>query len=99
MALIDSPIRKVLGSAVTYTPGGGAPQSVLGVFESAYVRADAGNPGISTSEPALFTRIEELASNPMVDLDALVTVGSTVYRIHEVKPDGLGGVILLLHLV
>ena len=99
MALIDSPIRKLLGSAVTYTPGGGAPQQVRGVFESAYARADAGNPGISTAVPAFFARVSELASNPMVDLEALVTVDGTVYRIREVQPDGLGGVVLLLHLV
>jgi hypothetical protein len=93
----DRAVRQVLGSAITYTPGVGSPVTVQGVFDAAYVRADAGQAGVSTASPAVFLRLSELPTDPRED-SPTVTVGGVDYSVHEVEPDGLGGVRLLLHL-
>lgn len=91
---------RALGEAVTYTPGVGAPVVLTGPFDAAYVVVDpsgAEQPGASSSSPAVSLRVADLPSDPSEDHDARVTVRSVVYRIHEVKPDGMGLVVLLLH--
>lgn len=97
LASADRSVRGILGDAVTYTPSAGSPVSVKGIFDSAYVRADVGDPGISTSGPALFVTLADLPADPETDYGATVTVGAVVYQVHEVKPDGQGGAVLLLH--
>lgn len=99
LALTDVAVRGRLGESLTYTPGVGSPVTVTGVFDAAYVVADggAGLTGVSSSSPAAFFTLADLPSDPSDDLSARVTRGSTVYTCHEAKPDGLGGVLMLLH--
>ncbi len=96
----DRAVQAHLGGTVRYVPSiGAAPGTgvnVPGVFSAAYVRADAGTPGISTSGPAAFLRLSDLPSDPAEDEGAEVIVNGTTYTIHEQQKDGLGGV--LLHL-
>ena len=99
MANVDSVVRQTLGGSVTYTPGVGAAVTVNGVFDAVYVRVDVGNPGVSSSGPAVFLSVEELPTDPSDDTTATVTVDGIVYTAHEVMPDGIGGVRLLLHKV
>lgn len=101
LAQADVAVRGRLGESLLYTPGVGAPVTVAGVFDDAYVVADggAGVSGVSTSSPAAFFTLADLSSDPSVDLAATVTRGTTVYSCHEAKPDGLGGVVMLLHKV
>lgn len=101
LAVADVAVRGRLGRSLVYTPGVGAPVTVTGVFDAAYVVADggAGVVGVSSSSPAAFFTLSDLPSDPSVDLGATVTVGSTVYSCHEAKPDGLGGVVMMLHKV
>lgn len=100
LAAGDRAAREILGSEIVYTPGTGAPVTVNGIFDALYVRADpAGEPGISTSGPAVFLTLADLPSDPYTDDDATVTVGGTVYAAHTVQKDGQGAVVMLLHLV
>ena len=93
----DSAALEILGAAFVYTPGTGDPVEPLGIFDAAYRRVDAGTAGISSSGPAVFCRLDDLASDPREDGEATVTVDSVTYSIHEAQPDGLGGVLLHLH--
>lgn len=96
LATADRAVRDMLGDAVTYAPSSGAPVVVRGIFDAAYVRAEVGEAGLSTSSPAVFLRLEELPSDPDVD-EPLLTVGGVTYRPHECEKDGQGGVRVLLH--
>jgi hypothetical protein len=84
------------GDAVRYTPSEGAAVDVLGIFGAPYVRATAGEPGVVSSGPTVFLRLEDLPSDPEDD-DATITVSGVDYRITEPQKDGQGGVLLNLH--
>ena len=100
MALADQVVNRVVGGPVTYTPGVGAAVEVEGVFDAAYRRLDLGQPGVSTTSPAVFLLLVDLPSDPRTDFAATVTVNGVAYSVHEVQPDGIaGGVVLLLHRV
>lgn len=96
LAVADSAIRSTLGGAVTYTPSVGAAVEVDGIFDAAYVRVDL-EAGVSSSGPAVFLSLADLPSSPVTDTAATITVDAVTYRAHTVQPDGLGGVLLLLH--
>jgi hypothetical protein len=99
LAAADVAATGILGDSVTYTPTVGDAVTVDGIFDAAYVRVDPGLAGISSSGPAVFLRLADLgALDPVSDLTATVTVDGDEYTIHETKPDGLGGCLLLLHL-
>lgn len=97
LASADVSIRAGLGSTVTYTPGVGDAVEIPGIFDAAYLVPDAGNSGVSSSAPAVFLAVSDLPDGYESDTDARVTAGGVEYSIHEVKPDGVGGVVLLLH--
>lgn len=99
LAAVDRTARRQLGCPVVYTPGAGSPVTVNGIFDRTYVRDDLGTPGVATSGPAVFLTIADLTSNPITDAAATVTIAGLTYTCHEPQPDGMGGVILLLHLV
>lgn len=96
LATADRAALKHLGCAVTYASSAGESTTVLGVFDAAYVKVDASQPGVSSCGPAVFLRLSDLPSNPSND-DPRLTIAGVSYRVHEAKPDGLGGVLLLLH--
>lgn len=86
------------GREVTYRPGTGDPVVVTGLFEEAYSLASASDAGVSSSGPAVFFRLEDLPSDPAADTgDVEVVIGTKAYRRREVRPDGQGGVLILLH--
>lgn len=96
LAAGDLAARAHLGGSVIYTPGTGAAVTVNGVFDQAYQLIDDERPGLSSSSPGVFLGLSDLPSDPSADTAATVTVGSTQYVIRESKPDGQGGVLLLL---
>jgi hypothetical protein len=103
-ALLQDADTAVLGhlpgdEVVIYTPGAGAAVVVVGVYDAAYQKVDAGNAGVSDSAPAVFLRMEDLPSDPSDDVDARVTVDATVYRVREAQPDGQGMTLLFLQQV
>ncbi len=93
----DVAVRNGLGGPVTYTPTVGSPEVVTGIFDEVYVKVDAGNPGISSSGPAVFLTLDDLPSDPREDTDATVTIAGVTYLPHEYQADGFGGIRLLLH--
>lgn len=95
LAAGDVHARGILGRSVTYTPAAGAPVTVNGVFEAAYRKLELGQPGVSSTGPAVFLALSDLPDVPTAA--ARVTVGGVVYEPWAVEPDGLGGVLLLLH--
>ncbi len=97
LAIGDRATREILGSPVIYTPGTGDPVTVTGIFDKGYVRVDLGNPGVASYGPAVFLTLADLPSDPVADTDATVTIGGVAYLPHEPQPDGLGGIVLLLH--
>lgn len=99
LAAADRAALQHLGGAVVYAAGagaGGASASVLGVFDATYVRQLDGQPGVVSSGPACFLRLEDLPSDPETDLDARLTIAGVTYRIHTPKKDGMGGVLCQL---
>lgn len=85
-----------LGDSVGYVSGDGRAVSVRGIFDAAYVKADAGQAGVSSVGPAVFLRLADLPSNPGEDGAAAITVGGVEYRVREAQPDGHGGILLQL---
>jgi hypothetical protein len=89
--------RNLGGAVVTYTPPGGvASAPFAGVFSEEYVlakgSAEAGAESLGT---AVFVQREDLPIDPHVD-DASATVDGVDYRVIEDRPDGMGGVVLVL---
>jgi hypothetical protein len=84
---------------IIYTPGVGVAVTVVGVYDAAYQKVEAGNGGVSDSAPAVFLRLEDLPSDPSDDADARVTVDGMVCRVREAKPDGRGMTLLFLQQV
>lgn len=98
VAMADRDVQKHLGGPITYTPGVGAPVSIRGVFEALHVSEDLGQAGVSAAGPAVFLTLADLPSNPLTDEGLRVTVKGVIYKPRDVQPDGLGGVLILLHL-
>ena len=101
LAAGDEALREILGGPVTYAPGAGDPVEVVGIFTAPHTAVDPESQGggISTVSPTVFLKLSDLPSNPEVDPAARVTVAGVTYSWHDSQPDGLGGILLLLHKV
>lgn len=101
MAVGDSVLRQKLGGVVTYTPTVGDAVEVDGIFTAPHTNVDLGEQGggVSTVSPTVFLTLDDLPSDPKTDTTATVTVDGVTYSWHDVQPDGMGGVLLLLHKV
>jgi hypothetical protein len=87
----------LLGQVVTYTPSVGAAVEVTGIYDEAYSFVDVGEPGVSSSGPAVFLNLEDLPADALTDTEATITVESVSFTIFECKPDGKGFVVYRLH--
>lgn len=102
IAVTDRAVVKQAGDGpITYTPGVGDPVTVDGVFDSSFVLVgtDIGEAGVASEGPGVFLLMTDLPSDPEIDTAATVTVAGVTYLPHTVKKDGVGGVMLLMHLV
>jgi hypothetical protein len=97
LEMADRAALSILGGAVQYRPTVGEPVDVAGIFDAAYVRAEVGDAGVSSSQPAVFLRESDLPFNPDEDTDPTILVAGEAYVVREVKRDGMGGVVLLMH--
>lgn len=82
----------ILGRDATYTPAGGAAESVQGIFEAEaedVLMSSEGVPIVSTA-PYISFRIADLSQTPVAD--DTVVVDSVTYDIDVVRIDGEGGV-------
>lgn len=98
LAIADRVVTTILGEPVSYVPGVGEPVDVSGVFNAAYEYVDINtHDGVASVGPAIFLTLSDLPTDPETDTDARIVRQAVTYRAHTVKPDGLGGVLLLLH--
>lgn len=95
----DAQVHSHLGDSCVYSPSSGPDVTIPCVFDAAYVLAEPRSPGVSSNAPAVFVRAELLPGGWEADLHATLTRAGVTYTIVEVKPDGQGGVLLLLHVV
>ncbi len=98
---IIAAIAGVFGEPVTYTPVGGQPLQVRGVFTRAYVDVDpvseAGRPaGIASTRPMLDVQLSQFPQPPAPG-DQVVVRGVT-YRVGVPEVDGEGAALLPLNL-
>lgn len=97
---VDRAALAHLGSVpVVYRPEFGEPVEVDGIFDAQFVLVDAGEAGVESRVPAVFLRLEDLPTDPTLDREPTITVGGVGYQVIGRRPDGAGGVLLLLHLV
>lgn len=84
------------GEPATYTPSGGSPVEVLGIYDDLYEAVDPQTGAIITStQPVLGIKDDHLPDPPQQD--DTVTVRGVTYRVKEVQTDGQGGSKLFLH--
>ena len=97
----DARVQMHLGGPVTYQPAAGPAAEVRGVFDALYQRVTLGEPGVSSSGPAVWFVLADLPDDVLEmesTLDGIrVTADGKTYRPVEVEPDGKGGVLLRLH--
>ena len=63
--LVLAPLASTFGEPATYTPAGGSPFPIIGVFDEAYHELDlAGGMPVTTAEPVLGVRTAQFASPP-----------------------------------
>lgn len=97
LANADGIALAVLGRTVTYTPGVGDAVEIPGIFDAAFRVVDSGNSGVVSSAPAVFVKVGDLPEDYESDTAARVTVGAVEYVVRTPQPDGVGGVVLILH--
>ncbi len=100
VAGIDRATRNLLGGvSVSYQPAFGIAVTVQGMFDAQYLLVANGEAGVEQRGPAVFLRLEDLPTDPEEDEDPWVTINGISYQVTARKPDGQGGIVLLLHLV
>lgn len=101
VAAADRVVQRELGSATfTYKTAEGATfPDLVGMFDEQYVLAKgSAEAGVETLGPAIFVRLEDLPEVPEDD-EPTLTIGGVDYRVIERRPDGIGGIVLVLRLV
>lgn len=79
--------------AATYTPDGGSPSTVNGIFDDEYFDEVGGSVGIEGSQPRFTCKLADVAA---VEQGDALTVSGVSYLIVNVQKDGTGIVILIL---
>lgn len=86
---------QALGETVIYTPAGGDPVSLNGIFTQDYVAVGAdGNLQSESVSPAVSLRSADV---PLAAQGDEARVAGVDYTVVEVHPDGFGMVTLILH--
>lgn len=100
VAQMDRVAQVNLGAVdVFYQPEIGDAVTVSGIFDAQYVLVQGGaHAGVESLAPAVFLRIEDLPTDPEQD-EPTLDIAGVAYRVAERKPDGLGGIVLVLRLV
>ena len=90
-----SAARRPFLEPVTFTPSGGAPEYLRGVFDPPGAAVDIQGVTLSTTSPEVELRISDLSRAPAQG-DGIV-VRSVSYTVVDDELDGHGGVLLQLH--
>lgn len=83
------------GVSVHYAPAVGSAVDITGMFDDQSRLLSFGAAGAPVS-PVVFFRLADLPVDPDNDAPRL-TIGSKVYKPHEVIRDGQGGISFILH--
>lgn len=94
---VGTACRDAFGESVTYTPQGGSPVSLSGIFnaQTEVIEDDAGVP-VRSWLPSLGFKKSAIAPATAKAGDA-VTARSTSYKVRAVEDDGEGMIRVLLH--
>ena len=98
----DRAVQRALGGdSMTYSPANAAPFPVTGIFDPRYVLAKGdAHAGVEATAPAVFLRLDDLLpSDPEAEDRATIAVRGNIYSVREARPDGIGGVVLVLRRV
>lgn len=88
--------RDVFGETVTYTPQTGAPLTINGIYDDAYIEVTAAGDGsaITSTFPVLGVLLSDLPAPPLQgDQYSVARTGETLV-VKEVRPDSHGWAIL-----
>jgi hypothetical protein len=84
------------GVVVSYKPAISPAVNVTGIFDAQYVLAKgSAEAGVEATGPAVFFRFSDLPVDPESD-DPILTINGLTYSVTERRPDGLGGIVLVL---
>lgn len=81
---------RVFGEDCTYTPSGGSPVSIKGVFDNAFIEVE----GVMSLKPVIRINLSDLEDAP--GKGDQVTINSITYDVKESQPDSHGGTTLIL---
>lgn len=87
-----SEVESGFAVAATYTPDGGSPSTIYGIFDQQYFD-DSGEVGIESNSPAFHCAEADVSG--VAQGDAL-TINTTDFEIVNVQPDGTGLIVLIL---
>ncbi len=89
--------QSTFGESVTYTPAGGSPSTIVGIFNDIFEAIDQNSGGIMSARPTLGVAVADFGTLPSPG-DAF-TIRSVSYEIEEIQRDGEAGLVLHLHKV
>lgn len=82
--------QQTIGRDVLYTPVLGAPTTIKGVYDNAFIEVL----GVTSLKPVLRINLNDLITPPAKG--DTVTIDSVIYKVTESRPDGFGGSLLIL---
>ena len=88
----------VFGTPFTFTPNGGQPENLTGVFDDEHEEVDldvTGDAALSTHSPRIGVRISDFSIPP--GRGDRIERSNISYEIFDVQRDGQGGTVLILH--
>ncbi len=89
--------QSTFGESVTYTPAGGSPATVVGIFNDIFEVIDQNGGGIMSARPTLGVAVADFDTLPAPDDE--FTIRSVTYKVQEIQRDGEAGLVLHLHKV
>lgn len=82
------------GVAATYTPSGGSPATVNGIFDNEFFEVEAGGEiAVAMEQPRFTCRTSDVSTAAEGDS---ITINSTAYTVRVVQSDGTGVTVLVL---
>jgi len=99
---VISPLQSVFGEETTYTPAGGAPFAITGVFDRAFRKKaifDDGSISVQTTSPVLGVRLLDFAISPVQNDRVFIPSVNTTFVVREIHSDGHGWAKLVLNKV
>lgn len=82
-----------LGEEAIYTPDGGSPVTIRGIFDSAYVAIEGESVQITGTSPRFTCKSSDI---PNIQTGDALAIYSKNYSVVEVQPDGAGVTQILL---